>query len=55
MYAVLCHASGGAVDDLLVYRFAPDHFMLVVNASNRAQGLGARAQASSRRVASTAR
>ncbi len=35
MYAVLCHASGGAVDDLLVYRFAPDHFLLVVNASNR--------------------
>jgi aminomethyltransferase len=35
MYAVLCHDSGGAVDDLLVYRFAPDHFMLVVNASNR--------------------
>lgn len=37
MYAVLCHESGGAVDDLLVYRFAPDHFMLVVNASNRAK------------------
>ena len=35
MYAVLCHVSGGAVDDLLVYRFAADHFLLVVNASNR--------------------
>ena len=35
MYAVLCHDSGGAVDDLLVYRFTRDHFMLVVNASNR--------------------
>ena len=35
MYAVLCHESGGAVDDLLVYRLAADHFMLVVNASNR--------------------
>ncbi len=35
MYAVLCHESGGAVDDLLVYRLAADHFLLVVNASNR--------------------
>jgi aminomethyltransferase len=35
MYAVLCHESGGAVDDLLVYRLGPDHFLLVVNASNR--------------------
>ncbi len=35
MYAVLCHETGGAVDDLLVYRFAADHFLLVVNASNR--------------------
>ncbi len=35
MYAVLCHPSGGAVDDLLVYRLAADHFLLVVNASNR--------------------
>ena len=37
MYAVLCHETGGAVDDLLVYRFAPDRFLLVVNASNRAK------------------
>ena len=34
LYAVLCHASGGAVDDLLVYRLAEDDVMLVVNASN---------------------
>ena len=34
LYAVLCHASGGAVDDLLVYRLAHDDVMLVVNAAN---------------------
>jgi aminomethyltransferase len=34
LYAVLCHASGGAVDDLLVYRLAEDDVMLVVNAAN---------------------
>ena len=34
MYAVLCQADGGAVDDLLVYRMAEDDYMLVVNASN---------------------
>lgn len=33
-YTVMCHASGGAVDDLLVYRFAHDDLMLVINASN---------------------
>ena len=33
-YAVLCRADGTAVDDLLVYRVAPDDVLLVVNASN---------------------
>ncbi len=37
LYAVLCHESGGAVDDLLVYRLAEDDVMLVVNASNIAK------------------
>ena len=37
MYAVLCHESGGAVDDLLVYRLAEDDYLLVVNASNIAK------------------
>lgn len=37
MYAVLCHESGGAVDDLLVYRRAADDVLLVVNASNIAK------------------
>ncbi len=34
MYSVLCHPTGGAVDDLLVYRFGDGDYMLVVNASN---------------------
>lgn len=32
-YSAMCYPDGGIVDDLLVYRF-PDHFFLVVNASN---------------------
>jgi aminomethyltransferase len=32
-YSVICHEDGGAVDDCIVYRF-PDHYMIVVNASN---------------------
>ncbi len=33
-YSALCNENGCILDDLLVYRFA-DHFVLVVNASNR--------------------
>jgi aminomethyltransferase len=33
-YSALTTPSGGFVDDILVYRFADDHFMLVVNAGN---------------------
>ncbi len=33
-YSAMCYPDGGIVDDLLVYRFA-DHFLLVVNASNK--------------------
>jgi len=32
-YSALTTPSGGAVDDLLVYRFGPEHLLLVVNAS----------------------
>lgn len=32
-YSAMCLEHGGIVDDLIVYRF-PDHWMLVVNASN---------------------
>jgi aminomethyltransferase len=35
-YSALCRQSGGIIDDLLVYRF-PGHYMLVINASNRAK------------------
>ncbi len=33
-YSCLPNGQGGIVDDLLVYRIAADHYMLVVNASN---------------------
>lgn len=33
-YSPMCYEHGGVVDDLLVYRYDPQHFLLVVNASN---------------------
>ncbi len=33
-YALVCNEQGGVMDDVLVYRFE-DHWLLVVNASNR--------------------
>lgn len=33
-YSAMCYEDGGIVDDLLVYRIAPDEFLLVINASN---------------------
>jgi glycine cleavage system T protein (aminomethyltransferase) len=36
-YAVLCHAHGGIVDDLTVYRLAADRYMITVNAGNIAK------------------
>jgi aminomethyltransferase len=33
-YTFMCQEDGGTVDDLLVYRFAHDRYMLVVNAGN---------------------
>lgn len=33
-YAVLCYDDGGAVDDVLIYKYADDHYMLIVNAGN---------------------
>ena len=35
-YALICNEQGGVLDDVLVYRFE-SHWMLVVNASNRAK------------------
>lgn len=34
-YSVMCNENGGCIDDLIVYRFAEESFMAVVNAANR--------------------
>lgn len=34
LYGMMCYSTGGVVDDLLVYKFNEEHFLLVVNASN---------------------
>lgn len=34
-YTVMCYDDGGIVDDLIVYMIGDNHYMLVVNASNR--------------------
>lgn len=34
LYGMMCYESGGVVDDLLVYKFNDEHFLLIVNASN---------------------
>ena len=34
-YNLMCLEDGGVIDDLVVYRSAPDDFIVVVNASNR--------------------
>jgi len=33
-YTILCAEDGGTLDDLIVYRLGPKHFMLCVNAAN---------------------
>lgn len=33
-YGLFCYPDGGAVDDLITYRFSADHFFICVNASN---------------------
>lgn len=33
-YAIMCYPDGGTVDDLLVYKKADDHYLLVINAGN---------------------
>jgi aminomethyltransferase len=35
LYSVMCNDSGGIVDDVIVLRSRPDHFLIVVNASTR--------------------
>jgi aminomethyltransferase len=34
-YSLMCAADGGIIDDLIVYRTAPDEFLVVPNAGNR--------------------
>ena len=34
-YGIMCNENGGVIDDLIVYKFAEDHYFVVVNASNR--------------------
>lgn len=34
IYTFMCYENGGVVDDLLVYKYSDDHYLLVVNASN---------------------
>ncbi len=44
-YSMICAPEGGVIDDLIVYRLAPEHFMIVANAGNAplvAEELGAR-------------
>jgi len=38
-YGLLCTEDGGVVDDLFVYALAEEHFLVVVNAANRAVDL----------------
>jgi len=35
-YSMLCNESGGVVDDLIVYRWAPDEVFIIPNAANAA-------------------
>ncbi|MBK7405297.1 MAG: glycine cleavage system aminomethyltransferase GcvT [Phycisphaerales bacterium] len=39
-YSLVCNERGGVRDDVLVYRFDEDDFLVVVNASNREKLLG---------------
>lgn len=34
-YSPMCNEAGGVVDDLIVYRFGQERYMIVVNAANR--------------------
>lgn len=34
-YSIMCHENGGCVDDLIVYKFGEEKYLVVVNAANR--------------------
>jgi len=40
-YSLLLHQGGGVVDDLIVYRLATEHYLIVANASNRGPAVAA--------------
>jgi glycine cleavage system T protein len=40
-YTMICDAAGGVLDDVIVYRLAPETFMVVANAANAATVLAA--------------
>lgn len=40
-YSMLCNESGGVIDDLIVYRWSPEHLFIIPNASNAAQVVAA--------------
>ncbi len=40
LYTVACRPAGGIVDDFIVYRITGEHFLIVVNASNREKDVG---------------
>lgn len=33
-YSLMCYPDGGVVDDLIIYKYSDDHFLLVINAAN---------------------
>ncbi len=35
LYSMLLNESGGIIDDIYLYKKGPDHFLIIVNASNR--------------------
>jgi aminomethyltransferase len=35
LYSLMCREDGGIIDDVIVYRLAPTHFLVCVNASRR--------------------
>src|SRR3989338_2499751 len=34
MYTFLCYETGGTIDDLIIYKYNSEHFLVCVNASN---------------------
>jgi aminomethyltransferase len=38
-YTFICYENGGVIDDLITYKFSPEKFLMVVNASNHFKDL----------------